>query len=62
MAAGPAEVVYIDPDGSIHLKWQGNVVICRTHDARPALSYHSIVVLRMFNTAEAATPLNTVLT
>lgn len=36
---GPAEILKLEKDGTVHVKWQGGSLICRLQDVRRALTY-----------------------
>ena len=40
---GPAEVLKVEDDGVIHIKWQGGTLTCRSQDIRRPLLYLSFV-------------------
>ena len=44
---GPGNIVHVEGDGTIHVKWQGGVVICRNQDVRRALMYFSVAMLHL---------------
>ena len=41
---GPATIMDVEADGTIHLKWQGGTLICRPQDVRRALTYITICI------------------
>ena len=47
---GPATIVYIDPNGSVHVKYQGGTLVCRNPDVRPALLYCSYIAPNAYYT------------
>ena len=59
---GPGTIVCIDPDGTVHVKWQGSVLICRMQDVRPTLMYHAMTELFAFTSVIVGSPYNVVMT
>jgi len=44
---GPGRVVHVEADGTIHVRWQGGTVVCRSQDVRRALMLLSFTFLQL---------------
>eukprot|EP00975_Prorocentrum_lima_P066428 12909153-Prorocentrum_lima.AAC.1 len=58
---GPATTVHVETYGTIHLKWQGPVLICQCRDVYRALVFWSFIRVDIFTSHHHDSPYSYVL-